>query len=112
LILYLSESRYYKFKANSNSGTDNFVELIVVPFLLMLAMTKKVYNLQVYGDSMLLTKWLNNEQGIHINFLQALAKQIKVNTEQFTRITFIHVYKELNSKADTLSKDGLQLRVG
>jgi hypothetical protein len=51
-------------------------------------------------------KYVSNERGVHSITLQALGKQLKEKTQQITKmkITFIHVYRVLNSEADTLSR--------
>jgi len=49
---------------------------------------------------------------IHDLNLISLAEQVKENSRLFNRISFTHVYRELNTKADALSKDGLSLTEG
>jgi hypothetical protein len=50
---------------------------------------------------------MKNQQSIHNISLQAPADQLKVISQQFTLITFSHVFQELNALADALSKEGL-----
>lgn len=42
-------------------------------------------------------KWINNKHAILCITLQALAEQIKTNIHQFKKITFIHVYREMDT---------------
>ena len=56
--------------------------------------------------------WENKK--IHINspHLQHLLKTLREQMVSFESITFHHIYKELNSKADKVSKIALALRLG
>jgi ribonuclease HI len=88
-------------------GSNNYAELMALRSLMMLASAKGLNRLQIYGDSMLVIKWMNEDQQIQDITLQPLAIQLKENKSQFELITFTHIYREHNVAADTLSKQGL-----
>ena len=73
-----------------------------------LALAKNLQQVHIFGDSLLVIKWNNNEKSIHDNAIHAIAGQLKRISQTSTRhkITFSHVYRELNSLVDSLSKEG------
>jgi ribonuclease HI len=75
--------------------TTNSAELFALHFLMKLAVNKGILHLQVFGDSLMVIKWMNNEQAICWISLQALGDHLKDFSSQFTKITFIHIYREL-----------------
>jgi hypothetical protein len=72
---------------------------------------KNILNLQVFGDSKLTVNWMNDM--IHVMNLGLLyiSQQLKSSEEQFQHISFSHVYQELNTFADSLSKEALLLDI-
>jgi ribonuclease HI len=75
-------------------------------------MNRGIQQLQAFGDSLLVIKWMNNQLDVQNITLLSLAAQLKENSKQFVKISFAHVYRELNTIADALSKAGLALPVG
>lgn len=51
---------------------------------------------------------------IHIQnvLLKPLADQLKEVTAHFDQVSFTHVFQELNTEADALSREGRQLEAG
>jgi hypothetical protein len=56
--------------------------------------------------------WANNKFLILYVRLSSLLQEIKLVTQLFEWIYFNHLYRELNVKVDTLSKEDLSLPVG
>lgn len=44
--------------------------------------------------------------------LKNLLQEILLSLEKFQQSEFVHIYRELNVKADELSKEALQMQVG
>lgn len=60
--LYISDSLFFKFKTSLGSGTNNSAKLVDLRTLPKLTIDKNVTSLRVFGDSLLVTKWMNSEQ--------------------------------------------------
>jgi hypothetical protein len=93
-------------QSQSGQWDKYLAEFIAAQSLLKLTLLKGAHSLHIYEDSMPIIKYVSNERGVHSITLQALGKQLKEKTQQITKmkITFIHVYRVLNSEADTLSR--------
>lgn len=57
---FLYESRYFLFKANLGSETNNIGELIALFYMLKFALDGDMVTLQVFGDSLLVIKQIHN----------------------------------------------------
>ena len=68
--------------------------------------------MQVFGDSKMVVDWVNRRIQINSPHLQQLLNVISRFLEQFTSFSIAHVYRELNSEADKLSKMALPLEPG
>jgi ribonuclease HI len=105
----LSDSHYLTGKANLGPGSNNVAEFNALLVLLKSAMERNVQTQQVLGDSKFCTDWmLRTLQLDHLVLLQ-LGQQLKILSSHFTPIHFMHIYRELNGSADTLSKEALSL---
>lgn len=69
-------------------------------------------SLQVYGDSKISVDWLNSKSSLQNVGLQAVMEQITTMRRSFHLVSFSHIFREHNSKADTLSKAGVSLEAG
>lgn len=78
-LLFLEERHYYKFKICLSIGSNNYIELMDFRSLTMLASEKWLNRLNIYGDSMLVIKWMNEDQWIQDITLQCLVIQLKKN---------------------------------
>lgn len=111
-LIYLSNTHFYKFKANVGRGTNNFRKFMALKFMLKLTLDLGVNQLQIFGDSTLDTSWTNGQvqlQNIQLLPLTISLREIKVH---FETIIFTHVFHELNFVVDVLSKEGLHSPVG
>jgi ribonuclease HI len=107
--LYFSDSHYLTGKANLGPGTNNVAEFNALLALLKSAMERNVQTQQVLGDSKFCIDWmLGTLQLDHLVLLQ-LGQQLKILSSHFSPIHFMHIYRELNGSADTLSKEALSL---
>lgn len=77
----MEDSHYFKFKDCLGNGTNNYAELMVFRSLMMVAGAKGIDRLQIYGDSMFVIKWMNNDKQIQDITLQSLAIQVKENSK-------------------------------
>lgn len=68
--------------------------------------------LWVYGDSHVIIEHLNKDTSLNMGHLDTWMERIKVLRRTFSTITFSHIYREKNTQADQLSKQGLNGRFG
>jgi hypothetical protein len=68
--------------------------------------------LQVFGDSAMTIKWMNNEIQVHGTGLSQLLLHLKDISGLFQTINFTHIYRELNNFSISLSKDALHMDEG
>ena len=57
-ILYLSSDHSIPFKAGMGQDTNNFYEMMALKLVLKLAQEFGVTQLQIFGESMLVIKWM------------------------------------------------------
>jgi len=58
-ILYFSDTRYIKFKAGLDVGTNNLTELMAIKPLLRCAFDRNITRLQIFGNSTLAINCMN-----------------------------------------------------
>ena len=90
-------------------GTNNIGGLTSLFCMLKFALENNIIHIQIVGGSLLATNWMNRHTRILNNPLSALAHQLKQVALWFQHIVFSRVYREQNSWADKLSKEGLSL---
>jgi len=66
-VIYISKVHYLKFWANNGKGTNNFGEFNALLYLLNLTSNIQHISLQVNGDSLLTTYWIENTTHIFNN---------------------------------------------
>jgi ribonuclease HI len=67
--LYINDQHFFLLRAGLGAGTNNFSELLALKLLLLFAVEKGCNTLQVFGDSLLIINWVNQEQIFHITRL-------------------------------------------
>ena len=68
--------------------------------------------LHIFGDSLVIINWARNESTLSMVNLEAWCLNIRQLISWFTFVDFSHVFREHNKRVDTLSKEGLSMRVG
>jgi ribonuclease HI len=107
VVLYISHSHYIHIRYMPGGRTNNREKLIALWTLL--ETTKEIFfpKLQVFGDSKLVIDWARGINNIQNPRLASLLRDIKLTFKDFEWLTFQHILRELNSKADELSKEAL-----
>ena len=98
-----------RLKFAPGQGTNNKAELVTLWEALKLAKEKRVQNLQLFGDSKLTIDWANGSIQINAPRLHHLLRALRKQMAAFESITFQHIYIEVNTEADKLSKLALSL---
>ena len=94
------------------TGTNDYAELMTLKLLLCFVDERNCRQLEVYGDSMVVIKWMNKIQKCRTASLDALFEETTHSLSFFESISFTHVYREQNKEVDRLSKKGLTLQWG
>jgi ribonuclease HI len=90
-VLFTVEDHYFTGKENLGIGTNNQGEFRALFFLLKCALEKNIMQLQVFGDSVMTIKWMNNEIQVHSTGLSQLALHLKDISGLFQMISFTHI---------------------
>jgi ribonuclease HI len=94
------------------SGSNNYAELMALKLLLLFAKEKQVTSLQIFGDSQLVVKWVQNHARCQNIMLRPILEEVQRILNTFDDSKMHHVYRERNEEADQLSKEGLSLDPG
>jgi ribonuclease HI len=93
-------------------GTNNHAELLTLKILLTFAKENDLRHIQIFGDSQIVVNWARKNQNCHNIFLLPILEDTYQLLNSFDSMTISHVYRNMNTIADALSKDGLQLALG
>lgn len=93
-------------------GTNNYVELLALKLLLCFSLENNYRKLQIFGDSLIVINWVKKVQSGRNISLISLFEEVSRLTAHFDSITCRHVYRERNTAADRLSKQGLTMDFG
>jgi ribonuclease HI len=111
-MFHISNRVSFKIKMGLRSGTNNFAELMSIKLLLLFSKEKKLTSLQVFGDSQVVVKWVQNQQQCHNILLLPILEEVQRVVVSFDIFEIHHVFRERNMEVDRLSKEGLQLEHG
>lgn len=107
-VLYKNQVEVY---ANSlfvgEKETNNVAEYNGLLMGLREAVARDVKNLAVKGDSLLIIKQLNGEYKVNSPAMKPLYQEAKNLSSFFDHVTFEHVYRTENKRADALANMGL-----
>jgi ribonuclease HI len=105
-----------KHMGNTSQGTklntNNRAELIGLWNLLEAAKENDIQRLRVFVDSKMVIDWAMNKINIQNIRLEPIMREIRETFNSFSWLSFHHILRELNSKADKLSKDAVLLNPG
>jgi ribonuclease HI len=111
-ILFINHNHSIHIRYAPGGGTNNRVELISLWTLLEAAKENNLSKLQVFGDSKMEIDWSRGNISIQNPNLASTMRENKLNFRAFEWLSFHHILRELNSKANELSKEVLQLQNG
>jgi ribonuclease HI len=92
-----------------NNSTNNVAEYTGLIIGLHEAVNRKIKELIVKGDSMLVIKQMKGEYKVHSKDMLRLYENAKSFENSFDKIVYEHIYREHNTRADLLSNQGLTL---
>ena len=89
-------------------GTNNEAEYRALITGLRMALERGVDTLHVRADSQLVVRQVTGEYKIKKKELQRLAMEARALIDRFGSVSFEHVLRDLNERADALSKAGAE----
>ena len=90
--------------------TNNVAEYTGLLIGMQSAMERGIRKLIVRGDSQLVIRQMLGEYKVKSPGLLAVYQQVKKIERHFQSVTYQHIYREQNARADALSNEGLLAR--
>ena len=107
-VIYQNGIEVYSKTLNLSIQTNNVAEYNGLIIGLELAIFNGIKELSVKGDSLLVIKQMKGEYKVKNKNLKILFERAKQLSLQFDKITFEHIYRENNQRADELSNIALK----
>jgi ribonuclease HI len=112
VVLYFNNSHYLFIRYAPGHGSNKKFEFISLWTLLETKKSKDVRKLQVMGDSKLVIDWVRQKNEVQDLTLATLMRDIRLDSYYFEWLDFHHIPREINEKANALSKEALLLPSG
>ena len=110
--LYLSDDHFFLFSIGLGTGSNNYVKLLSIKYLMLFSLGQGCTHLQVFGYSFIIINWMKEIQNCYIMWLDHILDEALELKQRFDRISFSHVFKERNGLVDRISKEETQLPLG
>ena len=107
-VIYQNGIEVYSKTLNLSIQTNNVAEYNGLIIGLELAIFNGIKELSVKGDSLLVIKQMKGEYKVKNKNLKILFERAKQLSLKFDKITFEHIYRENNKRADELSNIALK----
>ena len=105
-MLFISDIHYVSFKAGLGLGTNDYAELCALKLLLRLTRKHNLNKIQVFGDSQLVINWASSKYRLLNIELAMILQDVHYLANSLDYVSFKHIYRERNFKADSLAKAG------
>ena len=105
-VIFINDQHYFTFKAGLGSGSNNFAELLGLKLLLSLSLENNFKKLHIFGDSQLVINWVSGKYRIQNVQLAQILMEVNRLVDMFDSMVFMHIYRERNTSADILVKEG------
>ena len=106
-VIYFSTKRKNLVKYVVGQATNNKAKLSALWATLKVARSNHIQDILIFGDSKVVVDWENGKNIIRAPHLQHLLAEIQELKAKFRRISFSHIYQELNAEVYSLSKQAL-----
>ena len=110
--LLLSRDHYYCFKLGVGLSTNTRSEFLALWTLLHCAKNMGLPLLHIHGDYAVIINWFNQRSALTLLTLDGWCHYIRELEPHFIQLTAIHIEREHNTTADSLSKEALTLALG
>ena len=105
-LIFITDEHFFIFKAGLGSGSNNFAELLGLKILLTLSLENNLKKLQIFHDSQLVINSVSGKYRIQNVQLAQILMEVNRLVDMFDSVVFMHIYREPNTLADVLAKDG------
>lgn len=106
-VLYKNDLEIWSISRNLGIQTNNYAECFAMTLGINKAFELGIKDLIVEGDSMLIINQLKGKWNIKNKDLKNLHLSIVEKIKQFDNITYNHIYRKYNSRADELANIGI-----
>jgi len=106
-VIYKNNNEIWSISQNLGKKTNNYAECFALTLGIIEASKRNIKNLQVEGDSLLVINHLKGKWAVKNQNLKDLYLSISLILEQFDKITYKHIYRNLNTRADELANIGV-----
>lgn len=106
--LKLEGGERYHIIWNGGSGSNNKDEILALWGSLIVAHHLMIPCIDIYGDSQVVVEGISGRATLRCTHLSGWVDRILHILSHFQRASLHHIYKELNRRADRLSKLGLE----
>ena len=106
-VINVTANRKIMIKYAMGQATNNRAELSALWATMKVAHSNRIQDIRIFGDSKVVIDWENGRNTIRVPYLQHFLTEIHNLKALFRRISFAHIYRELNEEADSLSKQAL-----
>ena len=111
-VIYINDSHFFSFSMGCGRSSNTRAELLACWALLRVSMMMGIPIQLIYGDSLVIISWLNRSSALDVHSLMHWCFDIRHMLHLGPPMIFNHIYREHNSLADALSKQGLKLDMG
>ena len=111
VIYYNNNELWFSSKFIGNNITNNQAEYHGLILGLRHAIKQNIQLLKVYGDSQLIIKQMNGEYTVKSPLLLPLYEEAKTLEPYFVSITYEHIYRIENTRADELANLAIPLNL-
>ena len=112
LVIYLSETHYFRFAVGCGSSTNTRAELLALWSVLRVCNLIGLPIKMILGDSLVIISWMNRLSTLKLPHLKHWCDEILSMAHLFPSVTYNHIFREHNRLADELSKRALRLEFG
>lgn len=106
-VLYKNDKEIWNISRHLGHQTNNYAECFAAILGIEEAAKRNIKTLYVEGDSMLIINQLKGKWQVKNNDLKTLYLSITQSLKSFEKITFKHIYRNNNSRADQLANEGI-----
>lgn len=109
-VLYKNDKEIWNISRHLGKQTNNYAECFAAILGIEEAAKRNIKTLYVEGDSMLIINQLKGKWQVKNNDLKTLYLSITQSLKSFEKITFKHIYRNYNSRADQLANEGISYK--
>eukprot|EP00253_Pinus_taeda_P015079 PITA_15079 len=110
IFIHINPTHSLKAAVGLGPSSNNFVELSALKLLLCWLISKNIFSVQIFGDSLNVINWVIGKYRCQNYMLRPLLDEIQSLKIRFNPFFIDHIYRDKNEEADRFSK-GVQLVV-